>query len=155
MVRQTFSVWESSLKGILVFAMGLRLAAIPALILSALVLGVFWALRDFGPESALRRFHMASVNRDEAMLGDVTDFSPNPQYAQALSSRVQDLARAGGRYELRRMDRSRTRVVAEVVYRFPFTGQQIPSLWVVEKTQGRWRVNPYRTMTLMERAFRQ
>lgn len=153
MVRQTHVAGQSSLEGILGFAMGLRVAAIPAFILSALVLGVFWALRDFGPESALRRFHMASVNNDQGMLEDVTDFEPNPQYAQALRSRVQDFARAGGRYELRRMDRSRTRVIAEVVYRFPFTGQQIPSLWVVEKERGKWRVSPYETIRLMERAF--
>jgi len=124
-----------------------RPAIIPAAILGALTVGVFYVLRDFGPESALRKFHFAAISRDLEALDDVCDSAADPDATRYLVTELQSAARRGARYEVGKVVRKGDQAVATVIYRYPGQGIEIPTLWVVEKKDSRWRVNPHLTMT--------
>lgn len=122
-----------------------------SILLSALTLAVFSSLQDVGPESALRKFHVAAVNGEQRALMDVTEPNVPPEAIQALQARVQAVARQGGRYEVRQISRRREWAHALVVYS---VGRlEVPQIWVLEKRDGRWLVNPQKTLTLMAQPF--
>jgi hypothetical protein len=120
---------------------------VSALLLSVSTIAVFAVLQDVGPESALRKFHVAAVNGDFRRANEVCEPGSNEEYVRFLQRSVAQVARAGGRYEVRQVLRRRTVAQALVVYSFPFRSQEIPQIWVLKKSQGRWYIQPKETVS--------
>jgi hypothetical protein len=118
-------------------------APVPAILLAAITLAVFWILQDYGPESAIRRFHQAAITGDRDTLQGVSLHRIESPAVQELENDVRTLLRGGGAYRILRMDRGPRRVSAEVVYGRPGSPVVIPMIWFVDKPEGHrsWRVN--------------
>lgn len=119
-----------------------------ALAMAVLVGVVFFLLQDYGPESALRKFHQAIVSHDLAGLRRVVMAEANEDDLNRLAAMVEGLARSGARYRLRQVSREDRRVVAMVEYVLPNRLMQPTFFWVIQKSGGRWRVDVESTMDL-------
>ena len=122
-------------------------------VLAGLTLGIFYVLQDYGPESAIRRFHRAissqPVNVQE--LAQVTQQEVGQGVVSQLVQTVLAIDPTAQRYQLRRMDRSPRQVRAEVAYLTP-PGYVVVLPWVVRKTPGSesWRVDAVETLGWMQ-----
>lgn len=123
-----------------------------AIVLAAVTLGVFFALRYYGPESAVRRFHRASLLDDRAELQRVTRQPIDSQNVQILRAQVREAARMRAYIQMRSVDRQPSRVVVEAVYLVPRGGNTI--FWVVRKRDGLWQVDAIDTLRLIEQLMR-
>lgn len=119
-----------------------------ALGVALLTFGVFFVLQDYGPESALRKFHRAAVNGNLAEVMDVVAQDAARENVEGLAAMVYNYARAGARYQLLHVKRENKRVVAEVAYVLPNRPIAYPVLWVVEKKPGGWRVDVDETVKI-------
>lgn len=117
---------------------------VPAIALAALTLTVFWVLRDYGPESAIRRFHDAVLNRDTNALAQVTDNDLNDISTQRLIKNVVLLGEGGATYRILGMQRETRRVAAEVQYNLP-DGKSGRTIWIVVKRNRVWKVEASET----------
>jgi hypothetical protein len=117
-------------------------------VLALLTIAVFYSLQDYGPESAIRRFHAAIVRGDREELQRVTEQKLDSQNVARLAVQVQAFMQEGFRYQLLRMQRSPSQVRAAVVYTAP-DHQVFPMIWVVEKTGRVWKVDADKTATIM------
>lgn len=115
--------------------------------MALITLAVFSTLQDYGPESAIRRFHAAIASDDGPELQQVTEQSIQAPQVRYLATWVRLLQQQGYRYQLMRMDRSPTQVRAAVVY----TAGNIvrPMIWVVEKKGHTWKVDAVKTDTIL------
>jgi hypothetical protein len=120
-----------------------------ASVLAVITLGVFFRLQDYGPESAIRRFHNDVLNDDSSDLQRVTVQSIGDQRVRRLVSLVHNLLVDGRRYQLVGMDRTPDQVRAAVIYRIP-RREDRAIVWVVERSDGGWRVNADKTITILE-----
>ncbi|AIE86149.1 hypothetical protein [Fimbriimonas ginsengisoli] len=116
--------------------------------LCLLTLAVLYPLQDYGPESAIRRFHVAISHDDGVELQRVTAQPIQSENVQWLARQVQGLMKAGARYQLLRMQRWPTQVRAAIVYTSP-SDERFPMIWVVEKRGRIWRVDADKTVTIM------
>lgn len=115
--------------------------------LALITLFVFYTLQDVGPESAIRRFHMAVLQGNRSEIDALASQGANAPTTQWLESKVVNaIAVLHARYQVMHMDRSDTSVGAEVAYVLP-NGSTMPMYWIIEKDRGRhqWRVNADRT----------
>ena len=118
-------------------------AYLSAGILALLTLGVFYVLQDYGPESAIRKFHVAAAAGDAGALQSVTQQPVRTQEVQILAAKVRRLLGEGYRYQVLRMDRSPTQVRAAVVY--TVGNIELPEIWVVEKDGRSWKIDAFTT----------
>ncbi len=123
-------------------------AIIAAVVLALGTVTVFWVLQDYGPQSAIRRFHLAVAENNSVDMQQVV--------AQPVtSSDVQELIRgvvfltSNGPYQIARMDRQPREVAAAAVYSLP-GGQRQVLIWVVVKDHRLWRVDATRTLDLLK-----
>jgi len=126
-----------------------------AAVLAVVVLSVFGALRDYGPDSALRRFHQAAVSGDNKTLSRVSKQPIESDAVQYLRERLRRLDSAGARIRMgavhseTRIDRVGTEtvkvpsVVTEVRYYVPGHVESI--YWVLDHDASGWLVNAYET----------
>lgn len=126
---------------------------IAALAMAILVSSVFFLLQDYGPESALRKFHRAVVNRDLADLRYVVSPGSSETALNQMAAMVDSYARAGARYQLLYVKRENRRVIAEVAYVMPNRGLVLPVFWVVEKSGARWRVDVDETLAVRRQMY--
>ncbi|MFQ3587077.1 MAG: hypothetical protein SNJ74_02275 [Fimbriimonadaceae bacterium] len=131
----------------------LSASVLPAAILAVLTLGVFWSLREYGPETALRKFHRGAVQREIEEVYRVTVPNPNPNTVGFLATRIHQFAQQGARYQVRYVQRRAGFVVAEVEYVFDRRGIRVPMLYVVRKVDGQWRVDTDASIALMARGL--
>ena len=122
--------------------------------LTFLVLYVFYRLQDYGPESAVRRFHVDVQRQDWRDLTRVTLEPLGSAEPQALMALVNQYVFRGASYKLLAMQRSPEQVRAVVEYSFP-TGDKLLFPWIIEKTGRSWRVNTRKTVTLLREMNRQ
>ncbi len=125
-----------------------------AALLALVTLAVFYVLQDYGPESAIRRFHRAAQNGDVRELQRVTaEPVTNPAVGE-MYNWVRRMQRIGGRYRLARVERQPTRVYAALVYEIP-NGEQYATVWVVVKPRGStlWQVAATDTRTILRRGL--
>lgn len=115
--------------------------------ISLLTLYVFARLQDYGPESAIRRFHAAIANQDTQELIRVTAEPIGSNNVRLLVFSVGRWEKAGWTYQLLRMERTSDQVRAAVVYLDPMGGTH-PMIWIVERSGRSWRVNADKTMTV-------
>lgn len=132
-------------------------------ILATLVLSVFGALRDYGPDSALRRFHQAAISGDDRALQSVTKQPVNSNAVQYLRDKLRALDYAGARIRMGEV-RDETRidtngsesvkvpsVITEVRYYVPGRIESI--FWVVDHDPSGWVVNAYETVMFPVKRF--
>ncbi|MGV3614879.1 MAG: hypothetical protein ACO1SV_06050 [Fimbriimonas sp.] len=129
---------------------GARIGA--AALLATVTLGVFYVLQDYGPESAIRRFHRAVQARDSGELARVTEQPIDSPEVQELIRWVDQTSRFGARYQLLRVERQRREVYAALDYTAP-NGENYATVWVVEKKGETWKVDAVRTVTILRDGF--
>lgn len=120
--------------------------------LTFLTLYVFFRLQDYGPESAIRRFHADVLDNNTEDLQRVTERPITSYNAVLLRSYVRSWLSSGWSYQLLRMERFPDQVRAAVVYTPPH-GAEIPLIWVVEKDGRAWKVNADKTVTVIHAAL--
>lgn len=119
-----------------------------AAVLALITLGVFAVLQDYGPESAIRRFHAAVMQDDPIELQSVTEQNVRTPAVRELAVQVRSFLSTGS-YQLLRMERSPAQVRAAVVYTSRTTHEQFPMIWIVEQRNHVWRVDANKTLTIL------
>lgn len=127
-----------------------------AALVAALTLGVFYQLREYGPESALRKFQMAAIAGDREALQRVCKQDVAGQSAQILTRTLRQFNASGARVRMGMLHRE-TRVdqiqgdevkvrsvVAEVRYYMPGRVESI--YWVVDLGPAGWAINADETV---------
>ena len=121
-----------------------------AAILAVLTITVFERLRDFGPASAVRRFH-AAVYRGEIHEIEAVTVEPrtNPKEHQLELNVLTDLANSNLHYEVARMDLAGNEVRAAVLY-YGGTGSLHPVVFGLERDGQSWKVSAERTIFVQD-----
>ena len=120
---------------------------IPAAVLAVVVLSVFSKLQNYGPESAVRRFHEALLNRNEAEIEEVLYQPWSRADVDLIVSTIYPLLADGARIRLRDVERTPTAVRVTVYYYPP--GHMAGSYdWIAEKTPTGWKVDADSTTRL-------
>lgn len=120
-----------------------------AVVLSFLTLAVFAYSKDQGPESAVRRYHQAVINRDlEAVRKMETG---DGQYGNELPRVVGQLTSESQSVSLGKVQKDGRRAYVDVIY--TLSGQRgIMALrFVVDKPEMKWRVQSDETVRLLSR----
>ncbi len=130
---------------------GRAIPMVTASALALLTLAVFWFLRESGPESAVRKFHIAVVNGDTAVLEDLLAAGSSRYATSYLVAVVANYARAGAQFRIHGTARGTEATFVEVDYVVP-RRTPVPVLWATMKQGGRWRIHPDLTLrTSLER----
>lgn len=116
--------------------------------ISILTLYVFSRLQEYGPESAIRRFHTAIFYNDPQELQRVSVEPIRSRSVISLAGQVRGMLLQGATIQLSRMERTPDQVRAAVVYRNP-KGEVFPMIWIVERSGRTWRVNAEKTVTVL------
>lgn len=123
---------------------------------AALTLAVFYQLRDYGPESALRKFQMSAILNDTGELQRVSKDPISSREVQVLQRTLRQFNSMGARVRMGMLTReTRTdvidgsavnvrSVVAEVRYYLPGRVESIH--WVVDLGPAGWMVNAKETV---------
>lgn len=114
--------------------------------LAIATLSVFATFQNYGPESAVRRFHHAIVTGDDAELSQVVDTSTQTSAVRDLRLYVTRALNGGANYRIVKSERSPTQVEMLALY-----AGRAPIVWVVVKARDRWRVDPYLTLQGLRR----
>ena len=115
---------------------------VAATILAVATLGIFAALRDYGPESAVRRFHHAVAEGDGGR-EEIAQIVTQAYGTTAVQQLIAQLRSLGGqKYRIETETRTDERVDMLALY----GTRRI--VWVVVKGPGteRWRIDPYLTL---------
>jgi len=126
---------------------------IAAGVLAVVTLSTFYMLQDYGPASAIRRFHQGVAKEDLSVVqGAIIQPVESPSVGRVVE-RVQSLIQmesprvAGTERDLsRRSGPPKVRVV--LVYR-DIDGSPFPIVWVVEKPSRVWKINVDKTETII------
>lgn len=85
--------------------------------LVTLTLAVFAASRNTGPESSIRRFHLALLNQHEAEFYEVV-LPPRTPAGATVAAETEFLLRRGARVRLGAIEKRPPRAIVEVAYIF-------------------------------------
>jgi hypothetical protein len=132
-------------------------AFIPAVVLTALVLFVFSTLQNYGPESAVRRFHEGILRRDMREINEVTMPANSHQEegeVNAMARLIYGRLNQSRRIRLQDMQRSPKAIIVTVLYYTPDGAPLGNAPYVAVKTQLGWRVDVHRTWQLWNSMFR-
>src|SRR5579871_1095936 len=99
-------------------------SALAAALLALLTISVFYVLQDYGPESAIRRFHQGIADNDAFAVQQVLSEPINDPKAQTLEFSVKRLEDAHAEYQIVGLAAETNRVAAELLYVLP-NGDQI------------------------------
>ncbi len=115
----------------------------PAALLCSVVLGTFFVLRNYGPESTVRRFHFAVIKEDLATLRMMSVGQDAAVYS--LASKVKRLFSDRAKITLGRVnDDDPNRVVAQFIYLTPQYNYTIN--WVMVHQRSGWMVDAEATL---------
>ena len=114
--------------------------------LAGVTLGVFATFQNYGPESAVRRFHHAILTGDDKELAQVVDAPNETSAVRDLRQYVTRALNGGSNYRIVKSERSPTQVEMLALY-----AGRPPIVWVVIKARDRWRVDPYLTLQGLRR----
>lgn len=122
---------------------------VAAAALAAITLFTFYVFRDFGPQSAIRRFHMAVAKLDTVEINRLTTepIAQSPP-TQSVVGFVRRLAVSNASFEIVSLKPNHKQVRAGVQYRFP-DGSGVGLVWYVRQDQNEWKIDCRAT----ERAF--
>ena len=124
-----------------------RSSVIPAALMAAVVFFVFFTLQNYGPESAVRRFHEGVLDQSYVEIDDVILRPSNPNHVGLLEMYVANHLAQGAQITLHDVERAPTSVSVSVVYHAPNT---LPAsvTWATQKTEDGWKVDVDRTLYL-------
>ena len=118
-----------------------------AAVLATVTLCVFGVFQNYGPESAVRRFHHAVAHDDLGEMAQVVTQGVDSSAMKELRGYVsRALAGSGAGYRILTSDRSEKQVVMLAKYQ-----STPPIVWVVVKLPGGWRIDPYLTLQALRR----
>jgi hypothetical protein len=124
---------------------------LPAVVLAAFTLGVFYVLQNYGPESAVRRFHSAVAADDANALAAVTAQDVRSPEVRALILQVQRIPAEFRHVQFSSGWRGHRQVVIVAEYGSA-RGYKVYLPWLVRKINTRnWRVDALGTIGLMRR----
>jgi hypothetical protein len=116
-------------------------SVVAAVTLTVLTLAVFFTLRNYGPQSAVRRFHQAVASRNPTEMSRYAEESPaSPELLELGTFVYQNMLNGQPRLIAVQPGYNRAKVL--VVYQSPYAAPQ-PVVFIVDqdpKTHG-WRVN--------------
>ncbi|HWD37236.1 MAG TPA: hypothetical protein VG944_00170 [Fimbriimonas sp.] len=115
-----------------------------AAVLAAITLFVFFTLQDYGPGSAIRRFHDDVISQNYADLQRICREDINSLEVGMLAQMLNDLDERGATSTIASEDRSAAEVDVLVLYRLQ--GGERPYIWVVKKNRGTWQIDPFETV---------
>lgn len=118
-----------------------------AFVLGALTVTVFYMLQNFGPESAIRRFHHGAGQGDFREMARVTLEDPSSPSFRFLANLVREHASRGAQVRLSHVERRAGRAFASVDY--IMLNQYYPMTWIVDRKQAGWFVNATETCALL------
>ena len=129
-----------------------RSSIIPAALLAALVIFVFFTLQNYGPESAVRRFHEGVLDQNYSEIDEDVLQPVDPNKVGDLENFVVSKLAAGARIRLQDVERTPTSVSVRVIYHAP---DALPTwaLWSAQKTQDGWKVDVVRTLYNLHRMY--
>jgi hypothetical protein len=123
-----------------------RLSAIvTSAILVALTVSVFAKLRDYGPESTLRRFHVAALSNDLATMNATIKEGSNEGNVYWLRGFLRELSRQGTLPRIIGQRGDVNSVAVEVAYILPNTTQGMVMVWKVDRVGRTWKINVDKT----------
>jgi len=108
-------------------------SVVAAGLLSAVTLGTFYLLRNYGPESTVQRFHTAALAADQAELAKLT-LKPDSPNVVPLVDEIRYMARLGARPEVANVQRGSGEVIVQIVYRTSYREEEID--WFVRETRS-------------------
>lgn len=123
-----------------------------AAILAVGTIAVFDRLHDYGPASAIRRYHNALLENNVVELGRVTSEATSDPNSIELATRTIDLLKQSENFEVARMDIGGSRVRAVVLYKIR---NQIvrPDVFVLDREGSSWKVNAKVTLFVRQELF--
>lgn len=124
----------------------------PAIALAILTFLVFASLQNFGPESTIRRFHVAIANRDIKLLQSTLAQDVSNQDVAELIGWTRPLLQSGYSYRIQRMDRQPSEVRAAVLYSRPRSFSQA-RIWVVERRGRQWIIDASKSARILRDAL--
>jgi hypothetical protein len=114
-------------------------------LLSALTLGTFYVLRNYGPESAIWIFHDAVFKKDIPRIASVTLQPPDNANVGRLVAAVAQLKQAGARVEIMNVQRGPHEVIVWIAYVLPEGERDI--YWVIDQSKSSsWLINADKTV---------
>jgi hypothetical protein len=127
-----------------------RKSIIPAFVLASIVLFVFFRLQNYGPQSAVRRFHQAIEARDSRELQQVVDEPVESASVRTLLATVTVLLRNGPPGLLGARGSS-TEERLLITYRDEI-GNPFPIVFIVTKnpTDRNWKINASKTTNALK-----
>lgn len=129
-----------------------RSSFLAAAVLAGTTLAVFGASQNYGPAAALRRFHVAVEKGDYKAAERMLETGYADPASQELVLAARGLTAGGAGYQVARMERLPREVRAVVVYGGRNANRRAV-VWVVEKTQGAWRIDARKTLTILRDAL--
>ena len=120
-------------------------------VLAALTLGAFYILQDYGPVSAVRRFHTALARKDLAAIQQVVEEPVKDESVQYLFSELAPKLQEGVQPQLARTDRQGDQDDVVVVYNLP-EGSALAIVWIVDRRGSLWKINARLTAEALYRS---
>lgn len=120
-----------------------------AAILAALTIAVFFALQNYGPESAVRRLHEAFLRKDRAAFAQLLDEPLDDPSVSGVILTLERIAPYADSYRLESMERKVNAARLGVVY---LRRSRIIAAapWWVDRVGSRvWRINATKTVKWM------
>lgn len=125
-------------------------SALSAVVLALITLTTFYVFQDYGPQSAIRRFHQDVATGNLADLDQVT-LNPRSPAAGAMASFVYSIFRGGSTYEIVAVKRSAQNSVQVVVQYVDPRGFGRVRTWIVRQQEGQWKVDCWATTVFNQR----
>lgn len=117
--------------------------------LSVLTLATFAYSRDRGPESSVRRFHQAIINRDIKELDRLT-VKDDSEALNYLVQSVDGMIQRSDAVVLDRVEQSGRDAYIDVKYRFATSRGIFTLRYVVVLDENRWKIDARQTLALRE-----
>ncbi len=112
--------------------------------LAFITLFTFYTFRDFGPASAVRRFHEDILSGNIQDLQDVCTVPVNSPNVGRLAAFLKTIEESGAVPKMAGMERAPDEVQVLVLYQRD-SGSQ-PFVWVVTRRESGWQVNAVQTL---------
>jgi hypothetical protein len=126
-----------------------RESVVSAILLAFLVCVIFFPLRNYGPQSAVRRFHQAVASQD---MRQIAQFAEEPADNRSLVELTifvgTNLHYATPRLIAVQPDANRAKVLIQ--YQNKYGASQPVVFFVDQTTAGRWKVNSTATVTALK-----
>ncbi len=131
-----------------------RRAILASALLAVLTVFVFSTLRNYGPDTAVRRYHQALLEQDLNEVQRYTVGSVQSSSSRALINEVLPILIQGGSFQIgRRTAQKDPRIVFTEVMYTRRDRQKIGMVFVAERTELGWKVNADKTLYVLVKAL--